>query len=123
MNKIKTISKWAVPAVMITMPLLVLALPIDPGTVNIPTGGALTLNEIKNIIVTVANTLMVVGVILAVVFLAWGGIKYMTARGDPTNTKEAMGVVKNGVIGLVILFGIGVILRTAAGLITRSFFG
>lgn len=120
MNKMKTIAKWAIPAAMVAMPLLSLAQP--PG-LNIPTGQAITLGEVQNLITTIANWLMIIGVIIAVLFLAWGGIKWITAGGDPKKADEAKTIIKNGFIGLVILFGIGVILRTAAGLISRTFFG
>lgn len=123
MDKIKTIAKWAIPAAMMAMPLLSLAQPIPaPGGLNIPTGNAITLNEVENIIIRIANWLMIIGVVIAVLFLAWGGIKWITAGGDPKKADEAKGIIKNGIIGLVVLFAIGVILRTAASLITRTFF-
>lgn len=122
MDKMKTIAKWAIPAAMAAMPLLSLALPINPPGVNIPTGQALTLGNVEAIIIRIANWLMIIGVIIAVLFLAWGGIKWITAGGEPKAADEAKGIIKNGFIGLVILFGIGVILRTAAGLIDRTFF-
>lgn len=122
-SKMKTIAKWAIPAVMIAMPLLSLAQPIPvPELLEVPTGDPLSLAEVKGLIVTIANWLMVVGVIIAVLFLAWGGIRWITAGGNPETAGKAKETIKNGLIGLVILFGIGVILRTAAGLISRSFF-
>lgn len=123
-SKMKTIAKWAIPAAMMAMPLLSLALPITPpGTLEIPTGDSLSLAEVKALIVTIANWLMIVGVLIAVLFLAWGGIRWITAGGNPETAGKARETIKNGIIGLVILFGIGVILKTAAGLISRSFFG
>lgn len=118
MNKMKTLAKWAIPAAMVAMPLLTLAVEL-----NVPTAGeALTLNNIKDIIITIANWLMTIGVVIAVLFLAWGGIKWITAGGDSKKVDDAKAIIKNGFIGLVVLFGIGIILRTASSLITRSFF-
>lgn len=124
MDKMKTLAKWVIPAAMIALPLLSLAQPIPPpGGLNVPTGVGLTLSDVEDLIVTIANWLMIIGVVVAVLFLAWGGIKWMTAGGDSKKSDEAKTIIKNGFIGLVVLFGIGVILRTAAGLITRTFFG
>lgn len=122
MDKMKTIAKWAIPAAIVAMPLLSLAQIPPPSGLNIPGGNAITLNEVENIIIRIANWLMIIGVIIAVLFLAWGGIKWITAGGDPKGADAAKTIIKNGIIGLVVLFAIGVILRTAASLITRTFF-
>jgi hypothetical protein len=86
-------------------------------------GTALTLDKIQAIIETVANWLMVVGVVIAVIYIIWGGITWMAARGDPTKVKKAQDAITHGIIGAVIVLGVGVILRTAAVFVTRTFFG
>ena len=40
---------------------------------------------------------------LSLLFLLWGGIKYMSARGDPKAIDEARGTLTSAVIGLVII--------------------
>lgn len=90
---------------------------------NLPGGNIITFNEVQNILTQIANWLMSVGVVIAVIFLAWGAIKWMAAGGDPERLKSAKATVRNGIIGVIILYGIGVILRTAEGLIYRTFFG
>lgn len=117
MDKMTKIARWAIGAALISMPLASLA------AVNLPEGTALDLTKIQSIIETIANFLIVVGVVIAVIYIIWGGIKYMTARGDATKAKEATTAIKNGIIGAAVVLGVGVILRTLAGLITRSFFG
>ena len=77
-------------------------------------------NTIPNI--QIARFLIVVGVVLAVIFIVWGGIMYMVAGGDETKAEEAKSRIMNGVIGAAVVLAVGVILQTVAGLIARSFF-
>ncbi|MEK7154209.1 MAG: pilin [Patescibacteria group bacterium] len=113
--------KWgwrlAVPAALVALPVLSFA------AVNLPTGTELTLNKIEAIIGTVANWLIGIGVVIAVIFIIWGGISWMAARGDPTKVTKARDAIKNGLIGAVIVLGVGVILWTLRAVVTRTFFG
>lgn len=126
-NKMTKISRWGIAAAMMAMPLVSLATHIpghvDVGGVVLPGGEGLTLGNIQGIIEDVATWLMVVGVIIAVIFIVWGGVRYMTAGGDSKKTEEAKSTIINGLIGAVVVLGVGVIIRTAAGLVTRTFFG
>ncbi len=117
MEKLKKIWKLAVPAALVSLPFLVLA------DVNLPTGTELTLTKIQQLIETVANWLMIIAIVIAVIFIIWGGIKYMTARGNDAAIKEAKSSIFNGIIGAAVVLGVGVILRTTAALVTRTFFG
>lgn len=117
-NKVVLVS-LAVAAVL--MPVLVLA-----GTLPTPTpptvGQAITLNEIEALIRRIAQFLIIVSVIIAVIFIIWGGVMYMAARGNEEQATAAKTTIFNGVIGAAVVLGVGVILQTLAGLITRSFF-
>lgn len=108
---------------MMTMALLmpVLVLAITGPTQPLP-GEALSLSKIETIIRQVAQFIIVVSVILAVIFIIWGGITYMTAGGDETKAGAAKTRIWNGVIGAAVVLAVGVILQTLAALITRSFF-
>lgn len=90
---------------------------------NLPGGSAIGFYEVQRILTQIANWLMSVGVVIAVIFLSWGAIKWMAAGSDPERLKSAKATIRNGIIGVIILYGIGVILRTAEGLIYRTFFG
>ena len=88
-----------------------------------PTSGqALTLVEIENLIKRIAQFLIIVSVIIAVIFIIWGGVMYMAARGNEEQATKAKSTIFNGIIGAAVVLGVGVILQTLAGLITRSFF-
>jgi uncharacterized membrane protein len=118
MDKIK---KWAIPLALAALPVLVLAQEI-PGT-NLPGGTPITMEKIKDIIQTIANWLIIVGVIIAVIYIIWGGLMWMTARGDETKYKKAKEAMKHGLVGALIVLGVGVIIRTLTAVVVRSFFG
>ena len=122
MDKFKKIGKFVVPAAMLLLPLMSLAVTVIPPDVT-TTGAPITLTEIENIVARVANFLIVVSVIIAVIFIIWGGIKYMTSRGDSKKADEAKSVIINGIIGAAVVLGVGVILNTVKGLLARTFFG
>ena len=56
-------------------------------------------------------------VMLAVVFIAYGGFKYTTSNGDSSKINEAKSSILNGVIGLVVVLSIAVIFRFILGVI------
>ena len=109
--------RLVVPAALFSLPILAFA------AVILPEGTGLTLDKIQQLIETVANWLIIIGVVIAVIFIIWGGLKYMYARGDETKATEAKESIKSGIIGAVIVLGVGVILRTLAAVVTRTFFG
>lgn len=122
MKKLEKIGKFLIPAAMMIVPLISFAV-VNPPGVAVPPGTELNLAKIQDIITTIANYLIVVGIVVAVVMIIWGGIKYMVARGDPKKATEAKDSIIHGIIGAVIILAVGVILNTAAALVTRTFFG
>ena len=120
MNKIKKVGYISMVALVLLMPVLVFA--ALPTPVPPISGGAVTLSEIQDRITQIARFLIVIGVVLAVIFIIWGGIAYMFAGGDETKATAAKDRIKNGIIGAAVVLAVGVILQTVAGLIARSFF-
>src|SRR3989344_5018995 len=120
MNKLQKVAYISMVAMVLLMPVLVLAALQNP-TPPLQ-GGAVTLAEIQDRITQIARFLIVVGVVLAVIFIIWGGITYMFAGGDETKATAAKDRIKNGIIGAAVVLAVGVILQTVAGLIARSFF-
>lgn len=102
--------------------VLVLAGAANFALADLPTGIAITQQEIENMIATIADFILVAGVILAVIFIVLAGIKYMYAGSDATKVKDAQTMLKNGIIGAAIVMGVGVIIQTIAALIGRRFF-
>jgi len=54
------------------------------------------------IFLAVLDMLLYVAGMIAVVFVIYGGIKYITSQGNPENTKKAQGTIINALIGMVI---------------------
>ncbi|HUC95925.1 MAG TPA: pilin [Candidatus Saccharimonadia bacterium] len=54
------------------------------------------------IVLAVLDMLFIVGGIVAVIFVIYGGVQYILSQGNPDNTKKAQGTIINAVIGLVI---------------------
>lgn len=89
---------------------------------DLPTGQPITLGEVEELIGIIAGFLIVVGAVVAIIFIILAGVKYMYAGSDSTKVEEAKTMLKNGVIGAAIVLGIGVIMQTIAMLVTRDFF-
>lgn len=56
------------------------------------------------IIGNVLNFIFVLAAVLAVAFLIWGGIKWITANGDKTKVQSARDTIIGAIIGLVVAF-------------------
>ena len=106
-------------AMVLLMPLLVLAQLPGPA---VPTVPGTTLTEIENIIRRVAQFMLIIGVIVAIIFIIWGGITWMMAGGADDKIKTAKTRIWSGVWGALIIIAVGLILQTLAGLVTRVFF-
>lgn len=112
----------SVVATVLLLPVLVLAelpAPTVPGSIG---GTAIKLQEVQDKITEIARFLIIVAIVLAVIFIVWGGVAYMMAGGNEEKATAATTRIKNGIIGAAVVLGVGVILQTLAGLITRSFF-
>ena len=118
-NKMKKYLAVLPVAMLLVLPLLVLAqLP----TVSPPIVPGLTLAEAENLVRRVAQFIIVIGVIFAVIWIVLGGIAWMRAAGDETKVKAAKDRVWAGVWGALVVLAVGLILQTLAGVVTRVFF-
>ena len=106
-------------AFLVLLPLAVLAqlptatVPVVPGT---------DLTEVENLIRRVAQFFMVIGVVLALIYIIYGGIVWMNAGSDPTKITNATTRMKQGAWGALIVLAVGLILQTLAKVVTRTFF-
>ena len=76
------------------------------------TGTPVTLTEIQDRIQQAAQFLIIVAMVIAVIMIVYGGIRYMMS---PSDAKDAKAIIKNGIIGAAIVLAVGVILQTVAG--------
>lgn len=74
-------------------------------TVNIapPTAIGTVDTDINNLIAFVINAIIVIGVILSLIFLLWGGIRWVTSGGDKAKVDTARGTIVAAIVGLIIV--------------------
>ena len=92
-------------------------------TPTLPLGSAgteITINRLVAIVTQVAQFLIAVAPVFAVIFLIWGGIAYMAAGADEEKAKNAKARIRNAIIGAFVIFGAGLILQTVSGIISRG---
>lgn len=106
-------------AFLVLLPLVVLAqLP----TATVPTVPGATLTEVERLIERLARFFLAIGVVLAVIFLIYGGILWMNAGSDEKKIANAKVRMKQGAWGAFIVLAVGLILQTLAGVVARTFF-
>ena len=106
-------------AMVLLLPVLVWAQLPAP---RVPTVPGTSLSEIETIIRRVAQFMLVIGVIIAIIYIIVGGIAWMMAGGADDKIKTAKTRIWSGVWGALIIIAVGLILQTLAGLVTRIFF-
>ncbi|OGN06303.1 MAG: hypothetical protein A3B86_04265 [Candidatus Yanofskybacteria bacterium RIFCSPHIGHO2_02_FULL_38_22b] len=120
MYKFKTVAKIGIATAMALMPVLVLAQLPRPTS---PYGGAgLTLADVQGLITTVARFLILISVVIAVIFIVWGGMMYMMAGDDAAKSGAAKSRIVNGIIGALVVLAVGLILQTLAGVVNWTAF-
>src|SRR3989344_9495621 len=107
----KKVLPFMVIAMMLVVPVMVSAQLNDPSPPL--SGDAIELADLESIIETIANFLIAIGVIIAVIFIIIAGIKYMAAGGDSSKAADARNMIINGLIGAAVVLGVGVLLSTA----------
>jgi len=119
----KKFAKFAAPAALMLIPFLTLAaLPVPTNPVG-GTNNPLTLAEIQALIQKIATFIIMVAIVIAVIAIVWGAIVIITAGGNDERTKTGKSYIFKGIIGAAVVFAVGIILQTVAGLVARTFFG
>jgi hypothetical protein len=122
MNKFKIASKigMATAMTLALMPALVLAQLPTPTS---PYAGApITLSDVQGLIETIARFMILISVIIAVIFIVWGGMMYMMAGDDAAKSGAAKSRIVNGIIGALVVLAVGLILQTLASIVNWTAF-
>lgn len=111
------LTKYAVAVTALAVVLAPsLALALTQPTVPIGNPGQqVTGSSLQRLIESVVQFLITVSVVVAVGFIIWGGLQFV--RGKPDEGKK---ILLNGVIGVAIILGVGLILQTVSGFINRG---
>src|ERR1035437_4850179 len=77
------------------------------------------IDAMRQYVTPTMQTLTAVAAIASVFFIVYAGILYMSSRGNPEKLDQAKRVLKNALIGLVIVLGAG----TLTAILTSSMGG
>ncbi len=118
LNKINSASLAAAVYISTALPALAADTNIDPcpGTL---TGVCDEGFNFSKLVSDVLSYLFVIGAIVALVFLIWGGIKWITSGGDKAKVEGARNTIIGAIIGLIIIFASYLIIN----LVLSSLFG
>src|SRR3989344_8778636 len=78
---------------------------------DLPPGQPITLPEVNSLIGQVAQFLVVISVLIAIIMIVWSGITYMAAGANATKVTEAQGRLKSAIIGAALVLGVGVFIH------------
>ncbi len=84
-----------------------------------PAGSAQNI-AVENIPQFIISILFVIGIIVAIAFFIYGGIKWVLSGGDKTAVESARNHIVAAIVGLVIIIAAFFILKTVITLITGS---
>lgn len=90
---------------------------------QLPPGNPITEDSISDFLTSVANFLIAIGVLGAVITIVTAGIMYFGAGFSSNAVTKAKDIFKNALIGTLIILGVGVIINTISIIISGEFFG
>lgn len=89
---------------------------------DLPPGNAITLFDVDSIVHIIAQFMIGISMVLAVIFIVLSGIMTMTAQDDSGKFSAGLLRLKHAAIGAGVVLATGVIINTVAALVDRSFF-
>ncbi len=104
----KKISAYIVSLVVLLVPVVYLYAAQGGGT-NTTIDNPLKEDDINKILLNIMNIVSVVGGIIVVLFIIYSGFKFVTARGNPEELKNAKNIFYFTIIGGAILLGANII--------------
>lgn len=69
----------------------------------------------------IVELLLRISGILAIAYVTWGGIKYITSQGSPEGTKAARETITQALIGLVIILLATSLVATVARIVAKGY--
>lgn len=73
------------------------------------------ISAMQHYVTPTMQTLTAIAALASVFFIVWGGFLYMTSRGNPEKLDQAKRILKNALIGLVIVLGAGTLTAILSG--------
>lgn len=82
----------------------------------------ITLFSFASAVISIAEFVTIVSVVLGVIFIIWAGVVYMAAGDDIEKAGAAKARAVKSIFILLIIFGIGLIIQTLASASTGFLF-
>lgn len=73
--------------------------------------------DVNTLIAFIINAIIVVGIVLSLIFLLWGGIRWITSGGDKAKVDTARGTIVAAIVGLIIVILAWVIINAVLGVL------
>ena len=81
--------------------------------------GAIGLADIAAIVAEIVMFLSIVSGVLVTIYIFWAGVTWVSARDDAAKAQKAKDMLKNGIIGAIIIFGVETIALTIEYVLTN----
>ena len=94
-------------ALLVPVVTLAAAIPNPAGE-----GETLTLSKITLLVTDVINTFLALALTIVIAMIVYAGFKMATARENAKQFDAAKGTLWNAIIGLLVILGVGIIVRT-----------
>ncbi len=79
-------------------------------------GTPIGLSTIETLIEDIVDTIIYIAGFIVVGFIVLAGFKMVTARGNDAEFKKGKDMLKNAIIGALVVFGVGLIVNTIANI-------
>jgi hypothetical protein len=89
------------------------------GLETVGVGNPIKVGSIPELIALILNAVVMIGTPIAVLFLIYGGFKYVTAKGNPNKISEANQYLMWTIVGIVILLGAELLAEIVKGTIEQ----
>ncbi len=80
----------------------------------LPPGTPITLSDIMQLINSIVGYIVIISGVIVVGVIVWAGIMMATSGADSERFKKGQTILKQAVIGAIVIFGVGIIVRTIA---------
>jgi hypothetical protein len=81
---------------------------------EVPAGTSLRLTDVTKLISSVVGIIMIISGTIVMGVIVYAGIIMATSAGDETRYKKGKSILYQGIIGGLVIFGVGLIVRTIA---------
>lgn len=98
-----------------------LALTIDGQRIDAPDSVPQGSDSFSNVITVALALFVVLGIILALIFLIWGGITWATSGGDKAKIDKARKTIIFSIVGIIVIALSFVILQTIGQVLGSPF--